>query len=250
MKRIAVGQLSQESNGLNPVLTSFADFEAFGWATGAEVMARYGNVGELAGFSALPEALEERVEWLGLIRAVAWSGGPLQGNLLDDLVEGIVRPLRETSVEGVLLSLHGAQCAENEPDVEGRVLQEVREAVGPGIPVIATLDLHANITARMARSADVLVGYHTFPHVDHVQCGERAVRALVQLLRTDQRSRVSAWKIPMLTNAHGYETDRGVLADLWRRIVDAEARPEALSVGLECLSVSLYHTDSTNEPNI
>ena len=232
MKHIAVGQILQESNGLNPVLTTFADFEAFGWATGAEVMDRYGDVGELTGFAGLPDLMEEQMAWVGLIRAVAWSGGPIEKQLLEGLVEGIARPLRETSVDGVLLSLHGALCAEGEPDVEGRVLQEVREAVGPGVPVVATLDLHANVTPRMVRSADVLVGYHTFPHVDHVSCGERAARALARLMQGNQRPRISAWKIPMLTNAHGYETDRGVLADLWGRVVEAEARDDVLATGL------------------
>jgi len=232
MKRIAVGQLSQESNGLNPVPTTRADFEAFGWATGVEVMVRYGAVGELEGFARLPEVLNEPVEWVGLIRAIAWSGGPLEDRLLRDLIEQIVQSLRETPVDGVLLSLHGAQCAQSEPDVSGCMLQHVREAVGPRTPVVATLDLHANLTPRMVHSADVLVGFHTFPHIDHAQCGERAARVLVQLLGTDQRPRVSAWKIPMLTNAHGHTTDHGVLAGLCGRIVKAEAMPEALSVGL------------------
>ena len=84
-----------------------------------------------------------------------------------------MRP-RTATVDGVLLSLHGAQSAVDEPDVSGRMLEAVRAAVGSDVPIAATLDLHANVTPLMARCADVLVGYHTFPHVDHVSCGRRA----------------------------------------------------------------------------
>jgi microcystin degradation protein MlrC len=38
---------------------------------------------------------------------------------------------------------------------------------------VATLDLHANVTARMARHADALVLYHTAPHVDVFETGQR-----------------------------------------------------------------------------
>lgn len=232
MKRVAVGQILQESNSLNPLLTTREDFRAFGLVTGPDVLARYGNVGELAGFSALPAEMEEAVEWIGLVRAVAWSGGPLEARLLDDLLNTVRCALHGRSLDGVLLSLHGAQCAHGEPDVAGGILSAVRTEVGPDIPVVATLDLHANVTRRMVRSADVLVGYHTHPHTDHVHCGRRAARALSRLMGSRARPKVSARKIPMVTNDEGRSTDRGVLADLWKRIVAAEAAPDVQSVSL------------------
>ena len=140
MKRIAVGQILQESNSLNPLLTTREDFEAFGLVTGSDVMGRYGHVGELAGFAALSAEMGEPVEWVGLVRAVAWSGGPLEGGFLQDLLNGITAGLRERGSDGVLISLHGAQCAQGEPDVAGRILSVVRTAVGPDTPVVATLE--------------------------------------------------------------------------------------------------------------
>jgi len=229
--RIAVGQLLQETNSLNPELTRLTDFETYGLAQGDAVMARYGDVGELSGFAAMAEMVEE-VEWVGLARAVAWSGGPLTEETGADLVRMMVDSLRQTQVDGVLLSLHGAQACVAEPDVSGHVLSEVRNAVGPEVPVVATLDLHANITRRMARCADVLVGYHTFPHVDHVSCGARAARVLAKLVGTRTRARVTAWKIPMVVNNEGRATDTGTQQTLWREIVAAEARADVLSVGL------------------
>jgi microcystin degradation protein MlrC len=232
MKRVAVGQILQESNSLNPVLTSSQDFKAFGLVTGPDVLSRYGNVGELAGFSALPAEMQEPVEWAGVVRAVAWSGGPLEARVLDQLLSMIRVGLRLRTLDGVLMSLHGAQCAQGEPDVAGRILWEVRKAIGPDIPLVTTLDLHANITRRMVQTADVLLGYHTHPHTDHVHCGRRAARALAHLMTSETRPNISAWKMPLVTNDDGRSTDRGVLADLWKQITAAEAPADVLSVSL------------------
>jgi len=84
----------------------------------------------------------------------------------------------------------------------------------------------------MVHSADALVGYHTFPHVDQVSCGRRAVKALVGLLDTEARPEVSAWKIPMVVNSEGRTTDRGIQRELWQQIVACEAGEGVLSVGL------------------
>ena len=199
---------------------------------GREVIDRYGQTGELSGFLSLPACLRGPVEWVGLTRSVAWSWGSLKAGLLEQLIEETLVPLRQTAVDGVLFSLHGAHAAVDEPDVAGRVLQAIRQAIGPSVPLVATLDLHANITHRMVRNADVLVGYHTFPHIDQVATGKRAARALAHLVRGGAPPKISAWKIPMIVNTDGRTTDRGVHQDLWRRIVAAEKQSDVLSVGL------------------
>lgn len=232
MKRIAVGQFLQETNTLNPVRTEAEAFVACGLARGRAVMAEYGDVGELAGFSRLPDELGETVEWVGLCRAAAWSGGPMSAQARAELTHAVVAGLTGEHLDGVLLCLHGAQAAVDDPDVAGAVLAAVRQRVGPGIPVVATLDLHANITARMARAADVLVGYHTFPHVDQLSTGRRAARVLARLLGGGEQPRRSAWKIPMVVGTEGRATDRGIQAALWQRLVAAEDQPDVLSVGL------------------
>src|SRR5690606_4712474 len=91
---------------------------------------------------------------------------------------------------------------------------------------------HANITRTMVEAADVLVGYHTFPHIDHASCGRRAARALADLIRHGRGHRVSAVKIPMVVNAKGFATTGGLMGDLYRRLVAVEQEPGVLSAGL------------------
>ena len=92
MPRIAVGQILQETNSINPVPTVREDFSVYGIAAGAAVMDRYGDVGELAGFAQLPGMPASKIEWVGLVRAVAWSGGPMTDMLLAELTAELVSP--------------------------------------------------------------------------------------------------------------------------------------------------------------
>ena len=76
-------------------------------------------------------------------------------------------------LDGVYLDLHGAMVAEHLDDGEGELLRRVRERVGPDVPVVASLDLHANMTREMLRHADALVCYRTYPHIDMAETGQR-----------------------------------------------------------------------------
>jgi microcystin degradation protein MlrC len=92
-------------------------------------------------------------------------------------------------VDGVLLELHGAMVTEELEDAEGDIISHVREVVGPEVPVIATLDLHANISPLMVEESDALIGYDTYPHVDAYERGRDAVRLM---LATDRAGRAAA----------------------------------------------------------
>ena len=69
-------------------------------------------------------------------------------------------------VEAILLNLHGAMVAEHVDDGEGELIARLRAKAGPKAIIAATLDLHANVTDRMAEHADIIVSYRTYPHVD------------------------------------------------------------------------------------
>jgi microcystin degradation protein MlrC len=95
--------------------------------------------------------------------------------LLDDLRAA-------APVDAVYLDLHGAMVAEHVDDADGELLRRVRAVVGPEVPVVASLDFHANVSFLMAQQASALVGYKTYPHVDMAECGARAARCLHDLL--------------------------------------------------------------------
>src|SRR5260370_2593505 len=83
--------------------------------------------------------------------------------------------------DAIYLDLHGAMVAENTEDGEGELLRRIRGVVGNDLPIVASLDYHANLTPEMAKLATALVGYRTYPHIDMAGTGRRAVELLAPL---------------------------------------------------------------------
>src|SRR6516164_7370115 len=155
--RIAIGQLWQETNTFNPLPTTRADFEAFGVVRGAELVEQMADTNELGGFIQSLRSWPERPEIVGLVRLPAWPAGAATHDtflwLRDEMTAAVRAAL---PLDGVLLALHGALVADGAPDVEGEILDAVRRVIGPDVPLVATLDLHANVTEMMVRTADAL----------------------------------------------------------------------------------------------
>jgi microcystin degradation protein MlrC len=88
-------------------------------------------------------------------------------------------------VQGVLIALHGATVSAEYPDADGEMLKRIRQVVGPDLPVIVTLDLHANISADMVRNSNALICYRSNPHLDQYERGKDAALLMSRTLRGD-----------------------------------------------------------------
>src|SRR5262249_41967845 len=101
-------------------------------------------------------------------------------------------------IDAVYLDLHGAMVTEHLDDGEGEILARVRRVTGKDIPLVASLDLHANVTPAMMEYADALIAYRTYPHVDMAETGRASAKHLALLLKTKQRFAKSFRQIPFL----------------------------------------------------
>jgi microcystin degradation protein MlrC len=233
--RIAIGQLWQETNTFNPLPTTRADFEHFGVVCGAELVERMADTNKLGGFIQSLRAWPERPEIVGLVRLPAWPAGMATGDTFDWLHEQMIGALRNAlPVDAVLLALHGSLVAHGHPDVEGDVLESVRQLIGPKIPLVATLDLHANVTQCMVCAADALVLYHTAPHIDVFETGQRGAAALRRILIAGAHAVTAFQKIPMVVPAERANTqDPASVSFAFRaRLQALETHPSILSAGL------------------
>lgn len=236
--RIAVGQLWQETNTFNRNPTTLADFVQWGMADGDAVVGGYGSTGELGGFLDGVLEWEPDAEFYGLARFASWPWGRVDAAAWQHIrARFSERLISAGPVDAVFLAMHGAMAAEGEPDVTGAILALVREEVGLSVPVIATLDLHANVTRRMVATADVLVGYHTCPHLDSFETGQRAAEALIALQDHGTSKMLRALttihrKIPMITPAENHNTFTGPPAPLYDTLKQWETDREVLSAGL------------------
>src|SRR5205085_10904734 len=116
-------------------------------------------------------------------------------------------------VQGVFLSLHGGAIGEREDDPEGAILARVRAIVGPGVPVLATLDLHANVSQVMVDNADVLVAYRTNPHVDMAERGAECAALLREML-AGAKATAAFVKLPFIPPSVAQNTKAGPYADI------------------------------------
>ncbi|MEY4178958.1 MAG: hypothetical protein RLY70_2532 [Planctomycetota bacterium] len=233
--RIAIGQLWQETNTLNPLPTRQANFDQFGVLRGDELLEKLATTNEVGGFIQALAQWPEHPELAGLVRLPAWPGGMATA----DTFAWIIREFDEAMsrvgrCDAVLLALHGAMAAEGHWDVEGELLARIRRHFGPDIPLVATLDLHANITERMVANADTLVLYHTAPHIDVFETGQRAAGVLRRILVDGERPITAFQKIPASMPAEKANTQLadGMSADFRRRLAAWEQRPEVLAAGL------------------
>ena len=226
--RIAIASLMQESNTFSTVMTRYEDFNpVFGPAA---LQRHRGKLTEMGGF--IDTLSRARHEIVPLCAAWAITANRTRRADFTRLVDEFSARLAQVRPDGLLLAMHGAQTAEGVDDVESHVLMRAREIVGPVLPIVVTLDLHANITQAMIDRATALVGYHTYPHTDMYEIGQKAAKLLLSTLSGAIRP-VMAWrKLPLLVNAENQQTSRGPARRLFARAQLLEAAGRALAVSI------------------
>jgi microcystin degradation protein MlrC len=191
MTRIAVGGFLHETNTFAPTKATYDAFVHGGgfprMELGDSVLknVRRINVG-LAGFIEQAE-----IEGWDLVPTIFAAATP-SAHVTDDAFERIAKAMIDGlasagKLDAVYLDLHGAMVTEHHDDGEGEILARVRKVIGDDIPLVASLDLHANVTPEMVDHADALIAYRTYPHVDMADTGRACARHLGLLLQTKQR---------------------------------------------------------------
>src|SRR6185312_153441 len=158
MTRIAVGGFLHETNTFAPTKATYADFvHGGGWpamAHGADMLKTMRNINVgLAGFI---EDAETR-GW-ELIPTISCGASP-SAHVTKDAYERIVTEMidgiaKAGPLDAVYLDLHGAMVTEHFDDGEGEILARVRKVIGNELPLVVSLDLHANVTPEMVAHAD------------------------------------------------------------------------------------------------
>ncbi len=231
MKRILVSECKQEVSSFNPVLAHYNDFltdrgeavtayhrdvrSEVGGALG--VFAEHSDLEIVPGFSA---------------RGITSSGTVAQADWMRLAGEFLEAARQAGPVDGVYYALHGALAAQDEHDCEGYLLAETRKILGERVPIVTSLDLHGILTDRILQHSDAVVLYHTYPHVDFFQTGQRSARLLVKLLRGEVRPVSVRVPIPALVRGYELITETGKWGSCIRRAIAVENSPGGLSAGM------------------
>ncbi|MEM7125028.1 MAG: M81 family metallopeptidase [Chloroflexota bacterium] len=231
MPQILLAECMQEVSSFNPVLSHISDFVI---ATGTQILDHHAGTGTgMAG--ALGVFAEHRnVEVVPTYSARAiTSAGPLAAADWDQLSSDFLNAVRDAPpVDGVYLSIHGAMATQNELDPEGYLLAEMRKILGEEIPIVASMDLHGIVTDQILQHANAIVAYHTYPHVDFYQTGQRSARLLMRILNEDVRPVTALVPIPALVRGNELITETGLFGKQIRAAQDIEASEGGLSAGM------------------
>ena len=212
--RVAIASIIQESNTFSPVKTLFKDFSS---VFGAEALARHeGKATEMSGF--IEVLRQAHCEIQPICAAWAITAGPMartEFRKLSRLFENeLTRALRP---DVLLLALHGAQVARGYDDVSGYLLRTARRVLGKDVPIVTTLDLHANVTELLVSESSAVVGYHTYPHVDMFECGAKAAKLALKIFSGTVKPTMAFRKIPMIVPAENMQSTAGPFHELVER---------------------------------
>ena len=202
MTRVAVGGFLHETNTFAPTKATYDAFvHGGGWPRmelGNDILkvVRNVNVG-LAGF--IDAALSEGWELVSTIFAAATPSAHVTKDAYERIAKVLIDGIAAAGpLDAVYLDLHGAMVAEHLDDGEGEILARVRKVIGKDLPLVVSLDLHANVTPEMVEHADALIAYRTYPHVDMADTGRACARHLALLLKTKQRFAKAFRQLPFL----------------------------------------------------
>ena len=205
--RIAIGGISHETNTYADACFGPTTLDDFSVARGDEIIKRNAGTRTFVG-GMLAGAAQLGAEVVPTFCSIAQPSGTIARDAYDAMKTELLDRMRAAlPVDAVALELHGAGIVEGIDDLEADLAEAVRDVVGVGAPIVAPLDLHGNITPRMAAAIDLMLGVHYYPHTDMYERGEEAVLALPALIDGTLRPTTHVEYLPMLmppstTNFH------------------------------------------------
>lgn len=212
--RIATAGIHTESSTFSPLPTRLDDFRIL---RGQELPAdpHFRALAELADFEVIP-----------LVHARALPGGPVTAAAYELLRSEFLEGLRAAlPLDGLYLAMHGAMNVSGLDDAEGDWISAAREVVGPDCIIVASYDLHGNVSERIARNLDGLAAYRTAPHIDVQETHLRAVRMLRRALQTGVRPVLGRVPVPVLLPGERTSTEDEPARRLYAALPGFDARP-------------------------
>jgi microcystin degradation protein MlrC len=213
--RVFVAQFMHETNTFSKLPTTLDDYRRRWLIEGEAMVPRFkGTKNEVGGYIDSVATYGWQPVWAAAANAT--PSGTLTKETWETIRDTILGAARKAGkLDGICLSLHGAMVTATEDDAEGALLEALRGIVGPAVPIVATLDLHANATERMAKNANALVSYRTYPHIDGYERAVQAAALCQQAMEGKKKPRCLLVQPAMLEGAdHGRTTHPGQMRDL------------------------------------
>ncbi|MEW6524197.1 MAG: M81 family metallopeptidase [Bacillota bacterium] len=230
--RFIMAQISHETNTFSPIRTGLEHFASRGLFRGDEITRVFaGTRTPLGGF--MEVARRAQAELVPVLSASATPSGIVRKDTYQGFKEELLDGIRAAGrIDGILLALHGAMVVEGIQDAEGDLLSAVREVTGQAVPVMCTLDYHANLSDVMVASTDALFGYDTYPHVDGYERGVECAENLLAMLAGCLRPTSAVCRPPLIPAIVCARTGWGPVVDLLSEARKYEAMEGVVNVSV------------------
>lgn len=173
LPRIAIAGLGIESSTFSPAQSDEAAFHA---KTGDSIFSRYP-------FMKPGSSERQRAEWVPTLVGKSLPGGIVTREAYESLTGQLLRMLEENKpYDGLFFDIHGAMSVVGLDDPEGDLIKRIREVIGTEPLISTSMDLHGNVSERLAEHTDLITAYRMAPHEDAIESKQRAVNNLLDRL--------------------------------------------------------------------
>ncbi|OQC57969.1 MAG: hypothetical protein BWX52_00629 [Bacteroidetes bacterium ADurb.Bin013] len=225
LPRIAIAGIAIECSTFSPAKTVEEDFSI---SKAEEVFSRYD-------FMAPDSVLRQKAHWLPAMYSRATPGGIVTRKTYESLVNQTLEELRKNlPYDALYFDIHGAMSVEGLDDPEGDLILRIKEVIG-NKPIISTcMDLHGNVSQRLAENTDLITCYRMAPHEDAMESKRRAVANLLERLETGKgRPACKAWvKVPILLPGEKTSTRVEPAKSLYAKVAPAAAREGVIDAAI------------------
>jgi microcystin degradation protein MlrC len=191
LPRIAIAGIAIESSTFSPAQTQI---EAFHVVTGDTIFSSYPF------FS--PDSLNrKRANWYPTLRGRSLPGGIVTREAYETMVDHTLTMLKENApYDGLFFDIHGAMSVIELDDPEGDFIERIRNVIGTKTIISTSMDLHGNVSKRLAKHSDLITCYRMAPHEDALESKKRAVDNLLDRLESGKgKPKYKAWiPVPIL----------------------------------------------------
>lgn len=229
-KRVGVIGLLHESNTFLSQPTTLEAFESQTLLAGEPIRERFAQAHhEIGGFfRGLAE--EPSIEAVPIFVARTLPSGPIDAPTWSALLRRMFEQLdKARPLDGILVAPHGATVSLSHPDADGHWLTALRNKVGPDVPIIGTIDPHANLSAKMVNACDALTAYRSNPHLDQSERGLEAARLMIRTVKGEIRPVVRAVFPPLAVNIERQLTDEPQWRPVYGLADEQLSRPGVLT---------------------
>ena len=191
LPRIAIAGIGIESSTFSPAQTHE---EAFHARTGDSIYARYP-------FFTAGSDIRQRAKWIPTLLGKSLPGGIVTREAYESMVDKTLKMLKENApYDGLFFDIHGAMSVVGLEDAEGDLIQRIREVIGTDVVVSTSMDLHGNVSERLAEHSDLITCYRMAPHEDALESKKRAITNLLDRLESGKgKPKYKAWiPVPIL----------------------------------------------------